>query len=214
MSGSDMTWNFNGIANRYDEMVSSDSLLYANYDDVLDTVIKTANPQYGHIVLDIGTGTGNLALRCKSENFNVVGLDPNEAMLTIARTKNSSVSNIKFEKAEDPFLKIPYPDRYCDALITTYAFHHIPDNLKPESIREMIRVIKPGGSWVVGDLAFEDRKSEQQALRKYKWLEKEYFIIIDEIMPVFQELGMELQCKQVTPVTWILWSLKPNETTL
>ena len=74
----------------------------------------------------------------------------------------------------------------------------------------MVRVLKPGGSWALGDLAFENAQEEVKALRTLEWLEEEYFSRIDDLRPVFAELGMELATRQFTPVTWILWTIKPH----
>ena len=144
------TWNFDNWADRYDETVATDSQLYARYDEVLDMVVEMANISPGISVLDIGTGTGNLALRSLARGARIVGLDPSERMLTKAREKIGDDPRAKFCQVDKPFLHIPYPDAFFDAVISTYAFHHTPHRLKPDSVREMFRVLKKGvrsGHW-------------------------------------------------------------------
>ncbi len=203
-------WDFDRWANRYDEAVSSDSLLYARYEEVLDKVVKTANISSGKRVLDIGTGTGSLIPRCLARGASVVGLDPSKNMLAKARKKVGPDSKVEFLQVVEPFLNIPYPDASFDAGISTYAFHHIPHFLKGDCVRETVRILKIGGIWVLGDLVFLNEKTEKEALIKYDWLEEEYFTRIEEIRPVFRELGMKLNSQQFTPVSWVLWAIKPN----
>jgi putative AdoMet-dependent methyltransferase len=203
------TWNFDSWADRYDKAVASDSQqYYAHYDQVLDAVAELASPVPGKRVLDIGTGTGNLALRCLARGAEVIGLDPSEQMLRHARSKAPRASGVEFHQVDDPFLHIPYPDSHFDAVASTYAYHHIPHRLRSDSVHEMVRVLKPGGRWVLGDLVFETEQAELSALGEYRWLESEYFARIDDLREAFDELGMTVNAQQVTPVTWVLWSSK------
>ena len=209
--GNDKTWNFDDWANRYDQIVADDSQhYYAQYDEVLDTVAELANLALGKRALDIGTGTGNLALRCLAYGVEVVGLDPSELMLNRAREKVGGNPRAAFHQVDGPFLRIPYPESSFDAVVSTYAYHHIPHRLRTASVREMVRVLKPGGRWVLGDLVFENEPAESSALREYRWLEQEYFARIDDLCEAFAELGMELNARQFTPLAWVLWTTKPR----
>ena len=137
-------------------------------------------------------------------------MDPSERMLAEAREKASGYSNGEFQQGEEPFLSIPYPDESFDVVMSTYSYHHIPHRHKPDSAIEMVRVLKPGGTWILGDLVFEDQEEEKKALEQYKWLEEEYFARIEELQPLFLDLGMHLHAQQFTPVTWVLWAVKPE----
>ncbi len=210
MGENEKTWDFDSWADQYDEAVTSDYQLYARYDEVLDFVVEIVNVIPRTRVLDIGTGTGNLALRYLARGATVVGLDPSRKMLAKAIKKVGDNSRAELRQVAAPFLHIPYPDDSFDAVVSTYAFHHIPHRLKPASVYEMIRVLKPGGTWVLGDLMFEDEKAERKALHQYKWLEEEYFTRIEGLRTVFTGLGIELNVRQFTPVTWVLWTIKPK----
>ncbi len=210
MKQADKTWNFDNWADRYDEVVAAESHIHARYDEVLDMVVKLAEISPGTRVLDIGTGTGNLARRCVARGGSLVGLDPSTLMLSKARGKLADDPRAKFQQVNEPFLRIPYPDSSFDVVVSTYAFHHIPHRLQPKSVCEMFRVLKRGGIWSLGDLLFENKEAEQEALRKYEWLEEEYFARIEELRPVFSELGMVLNSQQFTPTTWVLWAVRPT----
>ena len=211
-SENEKTWNFDNWANRYDQVVASDSQhYYAQYDQVLDKVVEMASLTPGNRVLDIGTGTGNLTLRCLAYDVEVIGLDPSELMLSRAREKVGGTPLVEFTRVDEPFLHIPYPDSTFDAVLSTYAYHHIPHRLRRDSVQEMVRVLKPGGRWVLGDLVFENEQAEKTALSEYRWLEEEYFARIGDLCAVFAELGLELQAQQFTPVTWVLWTSKRDD---
>jgi len=202
-------WDFDEWADRYDEAVAGDCPYYERYEDVLDAVVEIAGVVPGKAVLDIGTGTGNLALRCLARGAAVVGLDPSEPMLARARQKAPSGASIEFKRVDEPFVNIPYPDGAFDAVVSTYAYHHVPHSRKHESVREMVRVLKPAGTWALGDVVFEDAQAERRALREHDWLEEEWFARIGELRPLLAAFGMELSARQFTAVTWVVWATKP-----
>ncbi len=202
------TWDFDEAARDYDGIVAGPSPLYARYDEVLDTIVRLCRAGPGKRVLDIGTGTGNLALRCLERGAAVVGVDPSEAMLDKARTKLRGMGCVDLRRVEQPFVEIAFPDSHFDAVVSSYAFHHVPPPLKPRGTREMLRVVGPGGRWVIGDLMFENERAEREALARYPWLEKEYFTRLDELRALFAEFDMTLEARQFTPVTWVVSARK------
>jgi putative AdoMet-dependent methyltransferase len=203
------TWDFDGWAANYDTVVARGSGVHMCYDKVLEHVAEVARIRPGKLVLDIGTGTGNLAIKCLLRGARVVGLDPSPKMLAVAREKLGDDPRVEFLLVADPFLHIPFPDGRFDAVVSTYSFHHVTPLEKPRAVREMVRVLKRGGVWALGDLVFWDEQAEREALRRLDWLEEEYFSKIVELRGMFAELGMELEAKQFTPVTWVLWAVKP-----
>jgi putative AdoMet-dependent methyltransferase len=202
------TWDFDAWADTYDGWVTSDDPVYARYDEVLDRVVRLSGAGPGKRILDIGTGTGRLAERLLARGAEVSGVDPSQRMLDKAAAK-PGCHGVELIRLKEPFLNLPYAKEAFDATVSTYAFHHVYPLKKPGGIREMVRVLKPGGLWVLGDLVFRDEVAEKAALERYAWMEEEYFARIDELAPVFAALGMELRSEQFAPVTWVLWAAKP-----
>ncbi|MFH1312451.1 MAG: class I SAM-dependent methyltransferase [Candidatus Eisenbacteria bacterium] len=202
------TWNFDEWADSYDDWVTSDDPVYARYDEVLRMVVSHAKPSAGRTILDVGTGTGNLAQLLAEKGARVVGLDPSRRMLALARGKGCIEAGIDLCLTDSPFLSIPCPDQSFDAVVSTYAFHHVPRPMQADGIHEMLRVLKPGCPWVMGDLIFKNAKAERAALERYGWMEDEYYARIEELRPVLADFGMDLDSRQFTPVTWVIWATK------
>jgi ubiquinone/menaquinone biosynthesis C-methylase UbiE len=100
----------------------------------------------GDRVLDIGTGTGSLAIALKRRHSeaDVVGLDPDPAALAMARRKAERASvSIQFDQGFADAL--PYPEGSFDRVTSSLMFHHLSLSERERVLREVRRVLKPGG---------------------------------------------------------------------
>ena len=212
-------WDFDSYAwiDRYDDAVRADQDMYARYDDVLDAVADIACTSPGAQVLDIGAGTGNLSIRCADRGAGVTGLDPSRRMLAQAEAKvaarpETKAYDVQFALADDPFLHLPFDDNSFDAVVSTYAFHHVAHKLQPKALCEMMRVLRPGGVLALGDVAFRDAAAEEAARRQFDWLDDEFYLHVDELTAAVATSGASLETRQMTPTTWVLWAVKPEAT--
>lgn len=115
-------------------------------------LVDGARVEPGHRVLDVGCGTGTLAIMVKRRHPGayVVGLDPDDEILRIARTKAArSGSDIAFERGTATGL--PYPDASFDRVLSTLVLHHLKTEDKRRACREMFRVLRSGGELHVAD---------------------------------------------------------------
>jgi demethylmenaquinone methyltransferase/2-methoxy-6-polyprenyl-1,4-benzoquinol methylase len=92
--------------------------------------------------LDVATGTGDLAIELASRGGDVVGSDFSEGMLARARTK---APGLTWEQADA--LALPYPDATFDAATVGFGARNFSD--LSLGLREMARVVKPGGRVVI-----------------------------------------------------------------
>lgn len=110
-----------------------------------ETVAEIAAIQSGQRVLDVACGTGVLA--CAAANRagpdgSIVGLDPNDEMLRVARRKGTEI-----EWRSGVAESLPFPDQSFDAVVSQFGFMFFED--RPGALREMMRVLKPGGRLAV-----------------------------------------------------------------
>lgn len=99
----------------------------------------------GDRVLDVACGTGVLACACLDRvgtTGRVTGLDPNLDMLAVARRKSTSI-----DWWEGRAERIPFPDASFDAVVSQFGFMFFDDHTA--ALREMIRVLVPGGRLAV-----------------------------------------------------------------
>jgi ubiquinone/menaquinone biosynthesis C-methylase UbiE len=102
-------------------------------------------------VLDVGTGTGLVALRAGSlaKNGRVIGIDHSSGMLeqASAKAQRSRLADVvTFQRMDAEQLE--FPDQCFDAVLSLYALFHFPEPLV--AIKEMHRVVRRGGRVVIG----------------------------------------------------------------
>jgi ubiquinone/menaquinone biosynthesis C-methylase UbiE len=96
-------------------------------------------------VLEIGCGTGNLALLVKRlrPQLEVVGLDPDAKALARAERK-ARRAGLTLELDRGFADELPYPDGSFDRVLSSLMFHHLDADLRVASLREVLRVLRPG----------------------------------------------------------------------
>ena len=103
-------------------------------------------------VLDLGCGTGNLAIAIKAELFraSVVALDADDDILELARSKAAAAGvAIDFRRFGAPVL--PLKALSFDAVASAFLFHNLRPDDKARLLREVFRVLRPGGMLHVAD---------------------------------------------------------------
>ena len=95
-------------------------------------------------VLDMPIGTGRVAIPLANE-FEFVGGDISPAMIVEGkgRAERSGVHNITW--LECSVHQMPFPDGHFDAVVTARLFQHVPKEMGPAIVKELSRVVKPGG---------------------------------------------------------------------
>jgi ubiquinone/menaquinone biosynthesis C-methylase UbiE len=126
-------------------------------DRLRTAFLQQARLQPSHTVLDMGCGTGTFAVLIKrvSPHVNVIGLDPDPDALDRARGKAERAGySIQFDRGMAGDL--PYPDGAFDRVFSTFVFHHLVGDQKTKMLREVRRVLAPGGTFHLIDFAGPD----------------------------------------------------------
>jgi ubiquinone/menaquinone biosynthesis C-methylase UbiE len=125
-------------------------------------LIEQAEIKSGFRVLDIGCGTGSLAVLIKRSHpeVEVIGVDPDPAALSISERKaNRAGLSIEFDRGFSDHL--PYPDASFDRVFSSFMFHHLDQSERAATLREIGRVLKSGGSLHLLDFAPRDGKGHR-----------------------------------------------------
>jgi ubiquinone/menaquinone biosynthesis C-methylase UbiE len=146
---------FQAWAVTYDQTVSKELERYAGitHQGMLDRLLQLAQLKNGDLVLDVGTGTGWLAIRCalEVEEGQIIGVDITPEMLAQAALNAEKVGvreRVHFAPASA--MSLPYPDDEFDVVLSSLALHHTTVS---QSLAEMVRVLKPGGRLAIADMA-------------------------------------------------------------
>lgn len=110
-------------------------------------IVKESQPKK---ILDIATGTGDLAIMHSQEipEAKIIGLDISSGMLEVGKEKIKALglaSNIEMVLGDSE--NIPYEDNFFDAITVSYGVRNFEDLNK--GLQEINRVLKPGGTFVV-----------------------------------------------------------------
>jgi len=136
-----MSKNEKARAARSPAEVYDESFVPALFDQWASVVASAAGIEPDQCVLDVACGTGVLACAVADRvglGGTVVGLDPNEEMLAVARRKSDRIE-WRTGRAES----IPFPSESFDAVVSQFGIMFFDDPCA--ALREMIRVLRPGG---------------------------------------------------------------------
>lgn len=135
------------------------------------------------VVADIGTGTGILASELARLGLRVIAVDHSSRMLEAARAKLAQEGLTCVELRQGEASALPLEDAEADAALAHMVIHYLPS--PAEAIREMARVVKPGGVVVVVDFVSHEHEWMRQELG-VAWLG----FSLEEIEGWFAEAGL------------------------
>jgi ubiquinone/menaquinone biosynthesis C-methylase UbiE len=111
-------------------------------------LVEQANLAPGQRVLEVGCGTGTLAVMIKRRfpGIDVTGIDPDPRAVGRARQKAQRTAlSIRFDEGFGDALS--YPEASFDRVFSSFMFHHLPAEEKGKFLREVRRILKPDGSF-------------------------------------------------------------------
>jgi demethylmenaquinone methyltransferase / 2-methoxy-6-polyprenyl-1,4-benzoquinol methylase len=155
---------FSGLPRRYDQL--SAALSFWQDPRWRRALVDAVAPQAGERLLDVATGTGMVAAELlERADCTVVGLDQSPQMLSAARTRFTGDDSDRVLLLEGQAEALPFPDASFDALTFTYLLRYVDD--PPATIRELARVVRPGGRIASLEFGVPPRLPARAAWRLY-----------------------------------------------
>ena len=149
---------------RYDLMLWWHNVLSrGKWQELQHTITDLAQFQPGETVLDVGCGTGTLAITAKQRvgtAGRVYGIDPGLKQITRARSK-AGRADLSIDFQVGVIEQLAFPDQSFDVVLSTFMMHVVPDDLKRQGLAEMARVLKPGGRLLVVDFRRPEEHENQ-----------------------------------------------------
>ena len=134
---------FDQVADQWDNLQAS---FYS--EKVRDWALATAAVQVGDIAADIGCGSGFITDGLIHAGLRVVAVDQSEVMLAEMKRKFASIAAVDYRCGEAE--QLPIADSSVDYAFANMYLHHV--ERPPIAIKEMARILKPGGTLVITDL--------------------------------------------------------------
>lgn len=141
-------------------------------------IVKMVTEKHPEKILDIATGTGDLAiLMANTSAAKIIGLDISAGMLEVGKKKieQKSLSN-KIEMVLGDSEKIPYADNTFDAITVAFGIRNF-ENLE-KGLSEILRVLKPNGIFIILETSIPEKFPFRQG----------YHLYTKNIMPIIGKL--------------------------
>jgi demethylmenaquinone methyltransferase / 2-methoxy-6-polyprenyl-1,4-benzoquinol methylase len=154
---------FYGLPNRYDRL--SAALSFWQDPRWRRALVDEVAPEAGQKILDVATGTGMVAAELLGRaDCSVVGIDQSPQMLAAARARFAS-DGARVELVEGQAEELPFAQESFDALTVTYLLRYVDD--PSATVRELARVVRPGGKVASLEFGVPPRRVPREAWRFY-----------------------------------------------
>lgn len=131
---------FDSVAESYDR--TNDLLSFGQDRLWRKKVLKAVNPQPGQTILDLAAGTGSSSVVFAKEGVKVIASDFSEGMLAVGRKRHPELEFVYADAT-----KLPFKDASVDAVTISFGLRNV--NEPKAALKEMLRVLKPGGTVVI-----------------------------------------------------------------
>ncbi|MBI3762276.1 MAG: class I SAM-dependent methyltransferase [Chloroflexi bacterium] len=152
---------FSAVADQWDEIRAGYFTEHMRDAAIARVAALHPSPLYPNaVVADVGTGTGFVAMGLAPKAAKVYGFDASPEMLAVARRNLAAFPNVELREA--PGDRLPLPDGALDGVFANMYLHHAPD--PAAAIREMARLLKPGGVLCLTDLDTHNHEWQREQM--------------------------------------------------
>jgi putative AdoMet-dependent methyltransferase len=178
------------------------------YESLLAWVAGQVPEGKGVSVVDLGVGTGNLTVLLPDDT-RITAVDTSAEMIKLARKKLATRA-VTFVQ-EDILAYVTSNPEPVDAIVSTYALHHLTAAEKKHAMEAMTNKIRTGGCIVIGDLMFESAEGRAEILKAYVAADKkelvtdiedEFFWNLEIDNKVLTDAGFNIQPRRFSELSW------------
>lgn len=170
---------FGDWADEYDETIGK----VGKHHDLLDLVVESSHAEENDHILDIGCGTGILALKfLKKSDCQVTGIDGSPEMLAVFEKKINKLGlNEKISCRYEELSNMEFDEETFDIISSTFTLHHIKD--KYPMIEKIFKMLKSGGRLIIGEIDMDatgDVRDPKRFMRIMDYLKIEFSLALQE----------------------------------
>lgn len=154
-----------------------------------ERALGLAHLSAGESVLDVGCGTGTLAIAAKrqvGQKGHVCGVDASPEMIKRAGRK-ASKAGVEVDFRNALVESLPFRDGQFDVVLSTLMLHHLPGKLRSRCAAEVRRVLKPGGRLLAID--FGTSPGQKGIIAHFH---RHGHINLAEMVALFDEVGLHI----------------------
>lgn len=208
----DFTELFDEWSEHYDETVAGNDEEYREVFEGYERILEEVATRVSGKVLEFGVGTGNLTEKLVRRGSVVYGVEPSRGMREQVLKRG-----LGFQLLQGDFLDFPEIPAPVDAIVSTYAFHHLTDGEKDAAIALYSGMLGPGGRIVFADTMFADereRTATEEAARSagrfhlLNDLQSEYYTTLNVLEKSLTRHGFAVSFQQLNRYVWLVDAVK------
>lgn len=204
------TKGFDKWAGSYDKSILPLSYGYPfeGYYDLLSSIQKIVNNIKVIDVLDMGIGTGLLTKQLYDQGYSITGLDFSETMIEQAKLKMPNASLYVGDFKEE--FPIDIKKKSYEAIISSYALHHLVDTEKITFIHKLYQQLAYGGVLIIGDISFQDEKQlfNAKAIAGDDWDDQEHYYTANYLLEALKAINICATYQQLSSCAGLLKIIK------
>jgi len=175
------------MANYYDRLTPAEK------SKMRKKQIEYLDLQKGERVLDVGCGTGPLAILAKmavGDKGEVCGIDIAKKMIAVS-TRKAEGYGLKIDFQTTSVDELPWPDAHFDAVFASLMFHHLPVEIKKSGLIEIARVLKKNGRLLLSDFCTPTLLSAPFMYMLFFWMKSTRYQLLGKLPKLIAECGFK-----------------------
>ncbi|MER2088735.1 MAG: class I SAM-dependent methyltransferase [Sporosarcina sp.] len=203
---------FDDWIHSYDASVAGEDPQYRDVFKGYEEILNAVASKVGGVVLEFGTGTGNLTAKLIDAGHEVIGIEPNTAMRRITAERFPSI-----EVKDGDLVDFEIGRPSIDSIASSYVFHHLTDEEKGIALHKYAQLLPTKGKIVFADTAFLSEEAKLAQIDKERArnfhdvaddLEREYYTTLPVLLNLFTHAGFEVTFTQLNDFVWLMDATK------